>query len=66
MDGGWSEWLGWDSAQSNFKVLQIIVKANSKEYERIKLLAVRFTNGNVSEWMRSAGMNYTPKAEELK
>ncbi len=24
VDGGWSEWLGWDSAQSNFKVLQIL------------------------------------------
>ena len=52
--------------EENFKKLQIIVKANSQEYDRIKLLAVRFANGNISEWLRSAGMNYEPLAKDLK
>ena len=41
------------------------VKLTDKELDAIQKKANRFAGGNLSAWLRHAGMNYTPKQKDL-
>lgn len=40
-------------------------KISPTEYEVLEEKAKQFTNGNVSEWIRYASLNYKPSKTEL-
>lgn len=44
----------------------INLKVTSEELKAIRGRAKRFANGNVSRWMRFAGLNHTPRSKDLK
>lgn len=41
-------------------------KTTDAEWKEIKAKAKRFARGNVSNWLRYAGMNFTPRAKDLE
>ena len=49
-------------AKENF----IGLRTSEKEHNNIKMKANLYTDGNVSEWLVYAGLNYKPKKEEME
>lgn len=41
--------------QVRFRLINL--KVTNDEYERIKIMAEKYTDGNVSAWLRAAGMS---------
>jgi hypothetical protein len=39
----------------------IVMKITSKELRQIKALAKKYADGNLSAWLRSAGLGYIPE-----
>lgn len=48
------------AARGGARVLNM--KATRKQAQTIVNKAKKYTNGNVSQWLRTAGTSYTPKA----
>jgi hypothetical protein len=42
------------------------LKVNAEEFARLQTLANRYTDGNVSEWMRYSGLNFKPGAKDFE
>jgi len=42
------------------------LKVSESELKQIKKLADKYTNGNLSQWVRYTAINYRPKKSELK
>lgn len=40
-------------------------KSHKDDYQKIKQNAQKFTAGNISEWIRYAALNHTPKKSDL-
>jgi hypothetical protein len=38
----------------------IVMKISAKDLRRIKALAKKYADGNLSAWLRSAGLEYIP------
>jgi len=41
-------------------------RVNEIEFNKIKLKANLYCNGNISNWLASAALNYKPNREELE
>lgn len=48
------------------KEILVNFKVNEPEYRELLKRAKRFSKGNLSFWLRYAGMSHTPSKKELK
>jgi hypothetical protein len=53
------------SAIKPIKSEMVNVKLTKAERKLLQMKADKYTGGNVSEWLRYAGMNLDPRAQDL-
>lgn len=46
------------------KLKVVILKAKHSEYKALVKMAKRFSEGNLSAWLRTAGLKYIPKKSD--
>jgi hypothetical protein len=49
----------------NRKDKKVLIKMTIKEHQQLKKQAEKYTNGNLSDWLRYSGM-LEPKREDIK